>query len=124
MPVVVVISRDTKPRLPLLIMGLIKSLQYHIISLLDPLEMLGIILLTPVLLTLPFLPAIISSRDALSSGMFGLPLPFRGVPTSSKILLPLVDKVLDVLCEAGLQRVDIRVRSRVAAVHRHWKHAV
>jgi hypothetical protein len=89
-----------------------------------PLEMLGIILLTPVLLALLFLPVIVSPRHALSGGLLGFPLPLCGVATGSKILLPLIDEVLDILCEARLQRVNVRIRGRVATVHRYWQHTV
>jgi hypothetical protein len=84
------------------IMSIIISLVRNESSLLDPLEVLRIILLTPVFLTLLFLPIIISSRDALSSGLLGLPLPFCSVAAGSEILLPLVDEVLDVLRDTRL----------------------
>jgi hypothetical protein len=100
-------------------MSIVASLSSDISHHLGLLEMLRIILLTPVFLALLFLPAIISPRHTLSTGLLSLPLPLCGIAAGCEVLLPLIDKVLDVLCIARLQRVDVWVRGRVIARREH-----
>lgn len=88
------------------------------------LEVLRVVLLTPVLLALLLLPAVINPGHTLTSGLFGLSLPLCRVAAGGEILLPLVDKVLDVLREARLERVDFGIKRKVVAAEGSWEHVV
>lgn len=88
------------------------------------LEVLWVVLLTPVLLALLFLRVIVDPSGTVSGGLLGLSLPLGRVAAGGEVLLPLIDEVLDVFGEARLEGVDLGIVGNLIAVEGPGEHAV